>query len=343
MALHLEDHRKPVADIYHAGILARPLDDARSGGGQCSQPSLRGFVGAGARSSMAEKMPSSVKTRLAPDQVEDALVLVRLQPVGGNHFVGDRNIGDVHGHRFTAGDRRGFAPNLLPGQAEEMPFWLRQADCPQAVPPVLHRAMSDRMRSPAGPSSKGAEGGEAPLRASACTTSRWASAVISISARSGSAACRNGNRVHWRSCSRERPGRRSQTSTDAPRSPRVPCCANAALLAGAGVATVAGGVDWQPCATIARRQQRACGETIQAAISSTLSKQSAPVAAAMRILDQVFGMRHDAEHIATIVDDAGDVVDRAVRVGGLRISGRRPAHRLRCGQASSASAKYLPS
>ena len=33
---------------------------------------------------MAEKMPSSVKRRLAADQLEDALVFVGLQPVGGD-------------------------------------------------------------------------------------------------------------------------------------------------------------------------------------------------------------------------------------------------------------------
>ena len=34
------------------------------------------------------------------------------------------------------------------------------------------------------------------------------------------------------------------------------------------------------------------------------------------VLDQVFRVGHHAEHVAALVEDAGDVVDRAVRVGG---------------------------
>jgi hypothetical protein len=46
VALHLEDDAVAVADVDHAGILARALDDLRSGGRQRAQPLLRGFVGA---------------------------------------------------------------------------------------------------------------------------------------------------------------------------------------------------------------------------------------------------------------------------------------------------------
>ena len=46
---------------------------------------------------IAEKMPSSVKRRLAPDQIEDALVLVGLEAVFGDQFGRD--------FRFVAHDR----------------------------------------------------------------------------------------------------------------------------------------------------------------------------------------------------------------------------------------------
>lgn len=45
VALHLEDHRKAVADIDDARILARPLNDPRRLGRQAAQMDARGFVG----------------------------------------------------------------------------------------------------------------------------------------------------------------------------------------------------------------------------------------------------------------------------------------------------------
>ena len=53
---------------------------------------------------IAEKMPSSVKRRLAPDQIEHALVLVGLEAVLGDQFGGDfRFVGDhVYAARSSA-------------------------------------------------------------------------------------------------------------------------------------------------------------------------------------------------------------------------------------------------
>ena len=49
---------------------------------------------------MAEKMPSSVRRRLAADQIEDALVFVRLEAVFGDQLGGDFGlVGDHSGCR----------------------------------------------------------------------------------------------------------------------------------------------------------------------------------------------------------------------------------------------------
>jgi hypothetical protein len=95
VALHLEHHREPVADVDDAGILARPLDHPGRRGRQPAQMHLRGFVG-------AMLIPHSRKNaelgqrRLAADQIEDALVLVGLEPVFGDEFRGD--VGFVGDH-----------------------------------------------------------------------------------------------------------------------------------------------------------------------------------------------------------------------------------------------------
>jgi len=49
-------------------------------------------------------------------------------------------------------------------------------------------------------------------------------------------------------------------------------------------------------------------------------EDAAPVIAAMGRFDQVFRMGHHAEHISLLVDHAGDVVDRAVRIGSLGVA-----------------------
>src|SRR5690606_34967654 len=43
------------------------------------------------------------------------------------------------------------------------------------------------------------------------------------------------------------------------------------------------------------------------------------VIAAMGCFDQVFRMRHHAEHIAACIDDTGNVVDRSVGIGAISV------------------------
>jgi len=46
-------------------------------------------------------------------------------------------------------------------------------------------------------------------------------------------------------------------------------------------------------------------------------EQAAPVGAAHDVFDVVFRMRHHAEHIAALADDAGDGMRRAIDIGAL--------------------------
>ncbi len=96
VALHLEDDRLAVADVDHAGVLARPLDDARAFGRQCPQPALGGLVRA-VLVPHGRKDAELGEARLAADQVEDALVFVRLQPVRGDQLGRNgKRVGDGH-------------------------------------------------------------------------------------------------------------------------------------------------------------------------------------------------------------------------------------------------------
>ncbi len=94
VALHLEYHRLAVADVDDPGILARPLDHPRRLGRQALEMDARGFVRAVLVPHRRE-YPQFGETRHPPDQLEDALILVRLEPVGSDEFGGD--LGLVHG------------------------------------------------------------------------------------------------------------------------------------------------------------------------------------------------------------------------------------------------------
>ena len=96
VALHLENHREPVADVDHAGILARPLDHPGRLRRQPAQMHLRGLVRAMLVPHRREDAELGQR-RLAPDQVEDALVLVGLEPVFGDELRGDFGFGTAHG------------------------------------------------------------------------------------------------------------------------------------------------------------------------------------------------------------------------------------------------------
>ena len=99
VALHLEHHREPVADIDHAGILARPLDHPGRLGRQPAQMDLRGFVRAMLVPHRREDAELGER-RLAPDQIEDALIFVGLEAVLGDEFRRDADfVRDHNGHK----------------------------------------------------------------------------------------------------------------------------------------------------------------------------------------------------------------------------------------------------
>ena len=83
VALHLEDDGIAVAEIDHAGVLARSLDDLRARGRQRLQPDARGFVGAVLAPHDREDAEFADR-RLAAEDFEQALVLVRLEAVLGD-------------------------------------------------------------------------------------------------------------------------------------------------------------------------------------------------------------------------------------------------------------------
>ena len=94
VALHLEHDRLAVADIDDAGVLARALDHPGGLGRQALEMDARRFVRAVLVPHRREN-PELGKARHAPDQFQDALILVRLQPMAGDELGGD--LGFVHG------------------------------------------------------------------------------------------------------------------------------------------------------------------------------------------------------------------------------------------------------
>ncbi len=101
VALHLEHDGLAVADVDHPGILARPLDHPGRLGRQPAQMQPRGFV----RTVLVPhrgKNPELGKARHPADQLENALILVRLQPMAGDEFGGD--LGLIHGALWAIED-----------------------------------------------------------------------------------------------------------------------------------------------------------------------------------------------------------------------------------------------
>ncbi|OIQ72383.1 hypothetical protein GALL_459930 [mine drainage metagenome] len=88
VALHLEHHGLAVADVDDARVLARPLDHPRRLRRQAAQMDARGLVGTMLVPHRREN-PEFRESRHPPDQFQDALILVRLQPVAGDEFGGD--------------------------------------------------------------------------------------------------------------------------------------------------------------------------------------------------------------------------------------------------------------
>ena len=72
--LHLERDGQPVADVDHPGVLARPLQDARTGGRKLLEVDARGLVGAVLAPHRREDAELD-QVRLASQDLEDARVL----------------------------------------------------------------------------------------------------------------------------------------------------------------------------------------------------------------------------------------------------------------------------
>ncbi len=83
VALHLEHDGEPVADVDDAPRLARPLDHPGRLGRQVAEMHLRGFVRAVLVPHRREDAEFG-EAWLPPDQVENALVLLRLEAVFGD-------------------------------------------------------------------------------------------------------------------------------------------------------------------------------------------------------------------------------------------------------------------
>ena len=98
VALHLEDQRVAVADIDDARVLAGAADHLGPGGRQGAEPFLGGLVGAVLVPHRREDAELGER-RNPPDQVEDALVFIRLQAVCCDQFLGDLGLGgEALGH-----------------------------------------------------------------------------------------------------------------------------------------------------------------------------------------------------------------------------------------------------
>ena len=87
VALHLEDAGVAVADVDHSGVFAGPPDHPWRRGRQFAQMQPRRFIGTMFVPHRREN-PEFGETGDAADQREDALVFVRLEPVGGDERVG---------------------------------------------------------------------------------------------------------------------------------------------------------------------------------------------------------------------------------------------------------------
>ena len=89
VALHLEDGGLAVADVDHAGILARALDDPRRLGRQLLQPDLRGLVGA-VLAPHGREDAELHHGGLAAHDLQQPLVFVRREAVLGDDLRRDR-------------------------------------------------------------------------------------------------------------------------------------------------------------------------------------------------------------------------------------------------------------
>jgi hypothetical protein len=167
VAFHLEDDAIAIADIDHAGVLAGTLDHARAGGRQGSEPLLRGFVGAVLVPHGREDAELG-EGRFTPDEIENALVFLGLEPVGGNQLFGDGNdVWNAHGGGRPSCPARGCAYSAMTGRLAPVNWDLgrkKALNCghgrcqsarppgtgQQPVPPDAQREMSPLIRPASG-------------------------------------------------------------------------------------------------------------------------------------------------------------------------------------------------
>src|ERR1700674_4982393 len=129
VALHLEHHRLAVADVDDARVLARPLDHPGRFRRQAAQMDARRLVGT-VLVPHRRQAPKLREARHPADQFQDALILVRLQPVAGDEFGSD--LGRGHG--------------ALLGRSEgvEKAFYAAISSCPE----ICVQAMAARLCGP---------------------------------------------------------------------------------------------------------------------------------------------------------------------------------------------------
>ena len=109
VALHLEDGHQAIADVDHAGVLARAADDPRSLGRKLAEVDLRGFVGAMLAPHHREDAELDQVRRTAKDR-QNELVLVGLEAVFDDDGGRDR----VAHAKASSRERNSGRPSLPP-------------------------------------------------------------------------------------------------------------------------------------------------------------------------------------------------------------------------------------
>ncbi len=105
VALHLEHAGEPTPDVDDAGVLARALDHAAPGGWEAAQVNLGGFIGAVLIPHGGEDAELG-EARCATDQLQDSVVLVRLQAVLGDQLRRDFRLAGNHSELKSVRDRQ---------------------------------------------------------------------------------------------------------------------------------------------------------------------------------------------------------------------------------------------
>src|SRR6185437_7895396 len=114
VALHLEDRRVAVANVDHAGILARPADDPRRLGRQLLEVDARALVAAMLRPHDREDAELD-EVGLATERLQDAPIFLVAEAVLGDRFGGDAGgVEYVHARVISGGAGWGLGWNEAP-------------------------------------------------------------------------------------------------------------------------------------------------------------------------------------------------------------------------------------